>query len=268
MDINTFKRIIKDYYKENGRVFPWRNTTNPYHIMASEIMLQQTQTFRVEPKYNAFIQEFPSFEALAQAPFAHVLLFWKGLGYNRRALALHNNAKRIVQEFKGVMPNDPAILETFDAIGYATACSITAFAFNRPTVFIETNIRSVFIHFFFKDQEKVHDKEIFPLVQESVDTENPREWYYALMDYGVLLKKQNKKINERSTHYTRQSPFEGSDRQVRGKILDCLLRCGPCTLDELYVELGIDYGRLQIIIDTLTKDKLIREQRNKILLVS
>jgi len=262
MDITSFVATITSYYQEHKRSFPWRSTHDPYCIMVSEIMLQQTQTFRVEPKYEAFIATLPTFKALADAPFAQVLQLWKGLGYNRRALALQQCAKKVVEEFGGALPDEPAILQTFPAIGYATSCSITAFAFNKPTIFIETNIRSVFIHFFFPDREDVTDKEIMPLVEATVDQRNPREWYYALMDYGVMLKKEHKAINKRSKHYTRQSRFEGSDRQVRGKILECLLQYGRITNGELQDILAVHETRLIPIIETLKKDKLIIEQKD------
>jgi A/G-specific adenine glycosylase len=198
-------------------------------------MLQQTQTYRVAPKFEIFIQNFPTFQALAQAPLQDVLAAWQGLGYNRRALALHVIAQRVVVEHGGVLPNDPEILVTFKGIGPATASSICAFAFNRPTVFIETNIRSVFIHSFFKGHDKVEDKELLPLIQVTLDHENSREWYYALMDYGVYLKKEKGNPSRKSKHHTKQSKFEGSDRQVRGAIVRAVTRYGELSERDLFV---------------------------------
>lgn len=267
MNIQEFQKIIKDYYKEHKRNFVWRTIHDPYYILVSEIMLQQTQTFRVEPKFEAFIAAFPTFETLAEAPFAHVLQYWKGLGYNRRAKALQENAQRIIKEFNGILPDEPKILETFASIGYATSCSITTFAYNKPTAFIETNVRSVFIHFFFTDKTEVHDKEIMPLVHAAIDYENPREWYYALMDYGVMLKKQDKEINKKSKHYTKQSKFEGSDRQVRGKILEYLLAYKVAQLDELQAVLAVEFMRFTTIVDSLLKDQLIIKNNDLIKIV-
>lgn len=267
MNFNEFQQTIWSYYNKNKREFSWRQTTDPYCILVSEIMLQQTQTFRVEPKYALFIEELPTFKALAYVPFPYVLQLWKGLGYNRRALALQHCAKKVINEFSGKLPDDPKVLQTFPGIGYATSCSIAAFAFNKPSIFIETNIRSVYIHFFFKHRGDVTDKEIMPLVAATIDKENPREWYYALMDYGVLLKKHYKEINTRSKHYTKQSHFEGSDRQIRGKILECLLQYSTVQFEELHNTIAVDSTRLYRIVETLKNDQLIIEKNNKLMLI-
>ena len=231
----SFKDFIWAFYREQGRSFAWRNNEDPYAVVVSEIMLQQTQTYRVAPKFEVFMQSFPTFHALAQAPLQDVLVAWQGLGYNRRALALHVIAQRVVAEHDGMLPNNPEILITFKGIGPATASSICAFAFNRPTIFIETNIRSVFIHSFFKGREKVDDKELLPLVQATLDHENPREWYYALMDYGVYLKKEKGNPSRKSKHHTKQSKFEGSDRQVRGAIVRAVTRHGQLSESDLFI---------------------------------
>jgi len=233
--LTSFKDFIWAFYREQGRIFAWRNNEDPYAVVVSEIMLQQTQTYRVAPKFELFIQKLPTFQALAKAPLQDVLAAWQGLGYNRRALALQAIAQRVVAEYGGQLPNDPAILVTFKGIGPATASSICAFAFNRPTVFIETNIRAVFIDSFFKGRDKVDDKELIPLVQATLDHENPREWYYALMDYGVYLKKEKGNPSRKSKHHTKQSRFEGSDRQVRGAIVRAVTRCGQLSEEDLFV---------------------------------
>ena len=217
-----FIDLIWSYYRDHKRTFPWRHVSDPYLVVVSEIMLQQTQTVRVMQQYDPFIEQFPTFKALANAPLAHVLSAWQGLGYNRRAIALHKIAQKVVLEYEGTLPAEPAILQTFPHIGPNTAGSISAFAFNRPTIFIETNIRSVFIHFFFADSVTIPDKDILALVEQTVDAHNPREWYYALMDYGVMLKKKIPNPNRKSAHYAMQSKFEGSHRQIRGMILKLL----------------------------------------------
>ena len=172
--LKEFQAFVWDFYKQEKRLFAWRETTNPYFIVVSEIMLQQTQTSRVVEKYNLFIQTFPTFESLANASFKEVLKVWVGLGYNRRAQALQGIAQKIVNEHSGALPSCPEILQTFKGLGPATASSIVTFAFNKPTVFIETNVRAVFLHSFFKDQDEVHDKELMPLVALTVDEINPR----------------------------------------------------------------------------------------------
>lgn len=239
-----FVATIWEYYAAHKRNFPWRETTNPYHIVVSEVMLQQTQTDRVVEKYCAFIQALPTFDALASVDFAELLALWSGLGYNRRALYLQGLARAIVHEYNGLLPDDPAILVQLPGIGKATAASITAFAFNKPTIFIETNIRAVFIHEFFRDRTDVHDREILPLVSATVDPHNPREWYYALMDYGVMLKKQYKNPSRRSAHHTQQSRFEGSERQIRGMILKLLLEQSLLTREDFYARISREPHRI------------------------
>ena len=219
MKTKDFQQLIYDYYQKHGRSFAWRETDNPYHIWISEIMLQQTQTNRVELKYPLFIKRFPSIRELARASFSDVFDLWQGLGYNRRALNMYKTASIVVDTCWGVIPRDETTLKTLPGIGDYTAASIGAFAYNQPTVFVETNIRSVFIHCFFKEKQTVSDKDIYPYVKQTLDKNNPRLWYYALMDYGAMLKKTNKYLNKKSKHYTKQSPFKTSNRRVRGLIL-------------------------------------------------
>jgi A/G-specific adenine glycosylase len=186
--IIAFRRMVLSYYEQNRRDMPWRNTTDPYQILVSEIMLQQTQVERVMTKFTVFIHAFSDFSALASAPLADILAVWQGMGYNRRAIALQKCAIRVMNEYNGILPSDSELLLTFPGIGKATASSIAAFAFNLPVVFIETNIRRVFIHFFFDATEEVHDEDILPLVRKALYRENPRIWYWALMDLGTALK--------------------------------------------------------------------------------
>jgi A/G-specific adenine glycosylase len=233
LQYNTFSKIVLDYYAANRRSFEWREDISPYRVIVSEIMLQQTQTERVAYKFPQWLSYFPNFETLAQASTRDVIAAWAGLGYNRRALALHSAAQRVVQEFKGKLPDDPKILETFKGIGPNTAGSICAFAFNKPTIFIETNIRAVYIHHFFPGEEKVHDKQLLPIIEATVDRNNPRDWYYALMDYGVKLKKEHKNPSRKSKHHAVQSKFEGSERQIRGMILRALTEYGKLSFEEL-----------------------------------
>lgn len=190
-------------------------------------MLQQTQVSRVLIKYNSFLKKFPTFEALAKAPLSGVLKEWQGLGYNRRAKFLHQTAKAVVGEYKGKFPKDPAVMETLPGVGHYTARAIAAFAFNIPVVCIETNIRTVFTHFYFKDKETISDKEILPLIERDLKKSNmePRDFYAALMDYGSYLKANGVRINNKSKHYTKQTKFEGSTRQKRAaKLRDALVK--------------------------------------------
>ena len=257
--IALFRRIVLDHYHAFGRRMPWRETTDPYRVLVSEVMLQQTQVDRVQPKYEAFLATFPDIASLARASPADVLRAWQGLGYNRRALALHSAAARIVEEFGGHVPDDPDQLETLPGIGPATAAAIAAYAFNRPTVYIETNVRRVFLHFFFRDRTGVTDTEIRQLVERALDREHPREWYWALMDYGTMLAKTTANPNRRSAHHTHQSPFEGSGRQLRGRILKVLLGTGPLGVDGLADATGAAPVRLRPILDQLRNEGFVAE---------
>ena len=258
---SLFSDLVWSFYHAHARLMAWRETRDPYRILVSEVMLQQTQVNRVKEKYSEFIEAFPTFEALAAAPLSAVLDRWQGLGYNRRAVALHRAAGIVVADWGGILKEDPADLLTLPGIGKATAASIAAFAFNHPTVFIETNIRRVFIHCFYADREGVTDGEILPLVERTLDRANPREWYYALMDYGTFIAANHPNPNRKSAHYTKQSRFEGSDRQVRGRILR-LLGAGPASSDDLNGELGEDAGRVGRLLLALKVEGFLEIEGN------
>lgn len=236
----------------------WRECITPYYVVVSEVMLQQTQTYRVAPKFDAFINAFSSFNALKGASLQEVYQYWQGLGYNRRAKYLQEIARIVVEDYAGQLPADPKILQTFPGLGPATAASICAFAFNMPIAFIETNIRSVFIHHFFQDQADVRDAQLMPLIEQTLDRENPREWYYALMDYGVMLKKQHKNPSRKSKHHVKQSKFEGSNRQIRGALLRILAENGPMTEVEIAKMLHqFELQRIMHNLGALQQEKFI-----------
>jgi A/G-specific adenine glycosylase len=257
-ELASFKTMIYAFYHAQGRHhFPWRVQHDPYSVLVSEIMLQQTQTYRVEPKFLLFMQEFPDVHALAQASLRDVLSVWQGLGYNRRGKALWLNAQRIVDEFNGQLPACPETLETFASIGPNTARSIAAFAFNKPVVFIETNIRAVYLHTFFKDQEGVKDAQLMPYIAATLDHADPRSWYYALMDYGVYLKKMAANPSRKSAHHAVQSTFQGSDRQIRGRIIKLLVAHGSLQRNELLTLLGHERERYESILQQLVDEKMV-----------
>lgn len=262
-EIEVFQKNIWNFYQKEGRHnLPWRKTKNPYKILVSEVMLQQTQVPRVLLKYSEFLKTFPNIETLANTSLAEILHVWRGMGYNRRALSLHTLAKEVVKKHKGKIPRTRAELEALLGIGPYTAGAICTFAFNEPEIFIETNIRRVFIHHFFKDREGVNDKEILPLVKATLDMGNPRAWYYALMDYGAHLPKViHKNPNMQSKHYMRQSVFKGSLRELRGKIIRTLSKKST-TFIMLKRGCGND-SRTRAALDALMKDKLIRYEKRK-----
>lgn len=258
-----FKKEIWAYYQREGRSMPWRDTKDPYKIVVSEVMLQQTQVSRVLLKYPEFIRAFPSFKTLATAPTVKILQKWSGLGYNRRALYLKALSRIVTDRYKGRLPDDPNTLITFPAIGGSTAGSIIAFSYNKPTVFIETNIRRVFIHFFFSGRTKVHDEEILPLIKKTVDQKNPRRWYYALMDYGAMLAKQMPNANRKSAHYVKQKAFEGSDRKIRGEILKMLLNTELITKKDLQNRLKQNDARIDIIVTKLIAEGFLKQIKGR-----
>lgn len=267
-NIAQFKEFIWDFYQQNRRDFAWRNCDNPYYVLVSEIMLQQTQTHRVIHKYEEFIAAFPTIELLATASLRDVLNVWQGLGYYRRARFLYLLAHIVVNEHNGIIPKDAKTLQTLPGIGAGTAGSLGAFGYNIPTVFIETNIRTVFIHCFFQDKTDVTDKELFPLIAAALDHDNPREWYYALMDYGVWLKSQHVNPSRKSAHYNKQSKFEGSDRQIRAKILKFVAEKETVAYEQVLREVNKDVDRVEKIIHQLVNENFIKKNVNNIYSIS
>lgn len=258
----SFQKEIWQFYLRHKRIFPWRETNNPYFILISEMMLQQTQVSRVIPKYNQFISQFPAIKNLATSSFHRVLQLWQGLGYNRRARFLHQTAQIIEKQYKGIIPSDITTLRQLPGLGIATASAILVFGYNQPLVFVETNIRRVYIHFFFSDKEKVDDKEILPIVKETLDADNPRFWYYALMDYGAKLGKNKFNPNTKSTHYTKQSKFEGSVRQIRGQIVRTVLLHPDITINKLRLQICSDKSKFRQTVKQLEKENIITKSNN------
>lgn len=262
--MKKFRAAIWKYYKAYGRHnLPWRKTKNPYHILVSEIMLQQTQVSRVLIKYSPFLKEFPSLPALAASPLQKVLNAWHGLGYNRRALMLKRCAEETLIRYKGTLPKDTALLKTLPGIGPSTAGAVAAFAYNLPHPFIETNIRRVFLHFFFLKKTLVADKEILPLVIKTVDQRNPCEWFWALMDYGAMLGMRRENANRRSNTYKQQPPFRGSQRELRGKILHLLLTKG-LTPQTIAGKIGASLQKTLQATFTMEREGLVTKRRKKV----
>lgn len=239
---DPFRSMIRSEGVLRYRDLPWRRTRDPYIIWLSEVMLQQTQVPRVETRMPAWLDRFPTVQALAQAAPSDVLDAWQGMGYNRRALALHRAAQCVMEDWGGEFPRETRDLVALPGIGPATAQGIRSFAFDLPGVYLETNVRTVFLHHFFPDVPAVPDRELVPLIQAACpaapgatadeiapfavpldDADTPRAWYYALLDYGAYLKKTLSNPSRRSASYSRQSKFEGSRRQKRAHIVRMLL---------------------------------------------
>jgi A/G-specific adenine glycosylase len=262
--MDMFIEALWAHYSQHGRSLPWRQpgpegNFDPYCIMVSEIMLQQTQVTRVMPKYQLFLQRFPDTQTLAGAKLGEVLQIWSGLGYNRRAKFLHQAAQAIVSEHNSAFPKTLNTLTKLPGIGKNTAGAILAYAFNQPVVFVETNIRTVYIHHFFDGHDKVSDTEILELVAATLDKASPREFYWALMDYGTHLKASQGNIARRSSHYSKQSVFQGSKRQIRGRVLKLLTEQD---LTEAELQTIIGDGRLEEVLQSLLTERLITKSVN------
>lgn len=259
-EIKIFQQTIWDFYKKNKRDFPWRNTKNPYYILVSEIMLQQTQANRVVRYYQRWIERFPDFASLAGAKFSEIYPYWQGLGYNRRGLNLQKAAQKALAEYKGKLPKDVLLLEEFPGIGHYTARAVSIFSFNTPVACIETNIRRVFIHHFFKDKNGISDEQILKIAQRVLPAGKTRQWHWALMDYGAYLKTQIPNPNRRHKNYAVQSKFEGSLRQIRGVALR-ILSGEPTNSKTLVARIkkatDQDVKRIKAVIITLEKEGLI-----------
>ena len=250
---------------------PWRFLDDPYAVYVSEAMLQQTQVVRVLDHWPRFMAAFPTVDALASASTSDVLDAWQGLGYNRRALALKRAADTCAREHHGAMPRTIEQLEALPGVGPATAAGIMAFAYQRPSVYIETNVRAVFIQWFFADAEgTVNDRQLRPLVEAACSVEHPREWYYALLDWGAHLKSTGVNPSRKSAHYSRQSAFEGSRRQKRAFVLREVLGADGITrgqvkdaLDASENQVGraaSDWVLFDSIVDDLINEGFFYEQ--------
>ncbi|PJE63612.1 endonuclease III [Candidatus Roizmanbacteria bacterium CG10_big_fil_rev_8_21_14_0_10_45_7] len=256
MNTKDFRSRVYAYYNQQGRDLPWRHQPTLYRVCVSEFMLQQTQVSRVINYFRAFTQKYPSFKALHQASLTEILTAWQGLGYNRRAKYLWETAHHIAAQPSGKQYTAEELVK-LPGIGRGTAGAIIAYAYDLPAVFIETNIRTVFIHHFFTNQPNVSDAAILPLIEKTIDRNNPREWYWALMDYGTYLKQQGAH-NRSSAHYSKQSKFKGSLRQVRGHILSYLLNMPtPVSMPHLCTALPYPKNNIQKALNHLVQEGLM-----------
>ncbi len=258
--VAAFRAVVLDYYKAYGRHnLPWRlpersGSFDPYKILVSEFMLQQTQVPRVLPKFTQFIARFPSFVTLAGAPLSDVLQAWSGLGYNRRAKFLWQTAQIVQRQHNGRLPDTLANLVSLPGVGPNTAGALLAYAYNKPVVYVETNIRTVFIHHFLSSQQAIDDKVILELAARALAAD-ARSWYWALMDYGTHLKQSVSNLNALSKHYHKQSAFKGSKRQVRGQVLKAL---GVGVRSRTELQHAIADARLGEVLADLANEGLIR----------
>lgn len=259
--IAAFQESVWAYFRDARRIMPWRENPDPYYVLVSELMLQQTQVPRVIPKFESFIRRFPNIQTLTNANLSQILSEWNGLGYNRRAKFLHDSARAVVQNFGGKIPDSYEQLMSLPGVGPNTAGAILTYAFNQPVVFVETNVRTVYIHHFYHDQFDVTDKQIRELAEQTLDGENPREWFWALMDYGTYLKQTRPGRNSQSKHYKKQSPLVGSLREMRGRIIKTLLDT-PLGDELLRKRVEAD-DRFAPAIDALIREGMVAKRNEK-----
>ncbi len=256
MSLDDLIETVLGYYATHRRILVWREHINPYWILVSEVMLQQTNVSRVTVMFPEFVRKFPTMKRLADAHLREVMSAWQGMGYNRRARYLHETARVIMRDHRGIVPDDSHILVTYPGIGDATAHSIVCFAYDKPVSFVETNIRSVLLHHLYDGVSHVSDRDLMTHIdalQEKIQQRgniSHRDWYYALMDYGSHLKKIVDNPNRRSKHYVKQKKFEGSDRQIRGMLIRQYLEGSQITRDDT---------RTRRIWEDLRREKLITE---------
>ncbi|MBS3749846.1 MAG: Fe-S cluster assembly protein HesB [Candidatus Thermoplasmatota archaeon] len=251
-DIKKFQHKVFHFYEEYKRDLPWRKTNDAYKILVSEFMLQQTQVSRVINYYTRWMNTWPTVHSLANETYKNVLQAWMGLGYNRRAMYLHNTANIIVDEFDGDVLSAVNHYEKLPGIGLYTAKAIQIFAANADIATVDTNIRRILINEFDLD-ESISDKELFQLAKQCLPKGKSRNWHNALMDYGALhLTSRKTGIKPK----TQQSNFQGSDRQIRGKILRLLLKEDQSAY-QLQKELKVESERLSKILNKMVDEKTV-----------
>jgi len=263
MELSVFRDLVWQKGLEYYRDLPWRLTTDPYEIWISEVMLQQTQVSRVDGRWQHWLQRFPSAEDLASAQKADVLEEWQGMGYNRRALALHK-AAQLVSAMPNGFPKLEKELQALPGIGPATAAGIRAFAFGLPSTYLETNVRTVFLHHLYPQETGVPDKRLVPLVRAACVAEDPRGWYYALLDYGAWLKRTVPNPSRRSRGHVRQTSFEGSHRQKRAQVVRMLLGARPNGVEPRAVadELAVTCAEARELLDELAQEEFCARDGN------
>jgi A/G-specific adenine glycosylase len=264
LDLKEFQRDILTFFESHGRQFPWRSTRNPYEILVSEVMLQQTQTERVALRYPLFLRQFPTCSSLAATTLPEVLQAWEGMGYYRRARNLFAAAQVITDEYGGRVPDSVSLLEELPGIGAYTARAIATFAYGAKVPFIETNIRTVYLHLLYPKQEKVSDRVLLERIEETLYGKDSRKWYYALMDLGVLIKQLRGNPNLRSKHHRTQSTFAGSKRQARAQILRYILKQPGVTRSKMREEVHINIEFFDAVLEDLLREEfLVRDSKGR-----
>ncbi len=257
--IQTLQNKILNWYTTNKRDLPWRTTQEPYHILVSEIMLQQTQVDRVIPYYHKWLETFPTLESLAKAEKTLILKNWSGLGYNNRPLRLQQLAQQLTQKSLP-FPTTYVSLVELPGIGPYTANAILAFAFNQSVPVIDTNIRRVLIHELHLP-EAISLENLQIIAQQCIPKDKSKLWHNALMDYGALYATSRKTGIE---SLSKQSKFEGSTRQVRSNIVKYLLENKTTTLERL--KSLYSHKEFNTILEKMLKEGLVKQKENTLTL--
>lgn len=291
-----FRASLQSWYAEHGRQLPWRSTRDPYKVLVSELMLQQTQVDRVLPKYHAFLGAFPTIYRLAEAPQGEVLRLWAGLGYNSRAVRLHQLAKKVVEDFDGKIPEDIHDLESLPGVGAYTAGAVRTFGHRLPAVFWDVNIKRILHRVFFGleyPQPLLSDKETSIFAAELAPMDDGSFAYHqALMDVGALycgatrtdcqacplasqcktrvllasnplLLAEGRKAQKESRKP--KEPFKQSMRFLRGRIIELLRRHHDgLTKSELIAELSAlevpELERIEKALPDLVQEGLVSKK--------
>jgi A/G-specific adenine glycosylase len=252
--IAAFRRKIWRFYSRHRRQLPFRETADPYKIVVAEFMLQQTQVERVIPKYKAWLKQWPTWAALAGAGRRELLKAWSGLGYNRRAVYLGRLASIIVDRFDGQLPDNPDILQTLPGFGPYTAHAVLIFAFNRPFITIDTNIRRVLSHEF-NLPRGVSKADLEDLARRLLPRGRSRDWHNALMDYSRAVLPVRLPA---APPTGKRPPFQGSRRQIRGEIIRRLTASGRVAIDRIAGEKQWAIEKVADAAESLRKEGLVR----------
>jgi len=257
-EIQRFQKKVLTFYKKNGRTLPWRKTTDPYKILLSELMLQQTQVTRVTQYYEKWVDRWPTIDALASASKAEVLEEWMGLGYNTRAVNLHKAARIIVTQFHSDVLDAMTHYKEIPGVGRYTSQAVQIFSTNTDRITVDTNIRRIFIKEF-NLYETISDNDLWLLAEHCLPRGKSRDWHNALMDYGALVLTARKTGIKPKTTQTR---FTGSDRQIRARVIRILLQSDE-SLMTLSRALHVDQSRLSRILDKLLSEQIIAKKQNR-----
>ncbi len=264
---------LRAWYRPRRRAYAWRRSRDPYAILVSEVMLQQTQAARVEPAFERFLTAFPTVRSLAAAPRSDVIRAWAGLGYNRRAVALSEAARAIERDHEGRVPSEPAELRTLPGVGPYTAAAVASVAFGAPVPAVDTNVRRIVARVRLGvEADDVPASRVRESAEAWLDRRDPGGWNQALMDLGREICRPRPRCDEcplaggcrfraaGSTPRparTRQGPFEGSTRQVRGAVVAVLRDRASATPGAIADRTGFGLERVLDAIRELARDGVV-----------